>query len=155
MKISSILSPGRTLCRLKASSKKRAIELAAAFIADNDERIEESELYRLLIAREKISSTGLGFGIALPHCRMANCTGIMGTLITLEQPVDFEAMDDQWVTTLFVLIVPEKEMNAHLEVLAMLVEKFQTSVFRDKLLAAESASDLYLAAISESKGQTV
>ena len=155
MKIASILSPGRTLCRLKASSKKRAIELAAAFIADNDERIEESELYRLLIAREKISSTGLGYGIALPHCRMANCTGIMGTLITLEQPVDFEAMDDQWVTTLFVLIVPEKEMNAHLEVLAMLVEKFQTSVFRDKLLAAESASDLYLAAISESKGQTV
>ena len=155
MKIASILSPGRALCRLKASSKKRAIELAAAFIADNDERIEESELYRLLIAREKISSTGLGFGIALPHCRMANCTGIMGTLITLEQPVDFEAMDDQWVTTLFVLIVPEKEMNAHLEVLAMLVEKFQTSVFRDKLLAAESASDLYLAAISEPKGQTV
>ena len=155
MKIASILSPGRTLCRLKASSKKRAIELAAAFIADNDERIEKSELYRLLIAREKISSTGLGFGIALPHCRMANCTGIMGTLITLEQPVDFEAMDDQWVTTLFVLIVPEKEMNAHLEVLAMLVEKFQTSVFRDKLLAAESASDLYLAAISEPKGQTV
>ena len=155
MKIASILSPGRTLCRLKASSKKRAIELAAAFIADNDERIEESELYRLLIAREKISSTGLGFGIALPHCRMANCTGIMGTLITLEQPVDFEAMDAQWVTTLFVLIVPEKEMNAHLEALAMLVEKFQTSVFRDKLLAAESASDLYLAAISESKGQTV
>ena len=155
MKIASILSPGRTLCRLKASSKKRAIELAAAFIADNDERIEESELYRLLIAREKISSTGLGYGIALPHCRMADCTGIMGTLITLEQPVDFEAMDDQWVTTLFVLIVPEKEMNAHLEVLAMLVEKFQTSVFRDKLLAAESASDLYLAAISKPKGQTV
>jgi PTS system nitrogen regulatory IIA component len=80
---------------------------------------------------------------------MANCTGIMGTLITLEHPVDFEAIDDQLVTTLFVLIVPEKEMTAHLEVLAMLVEKFQTSVFRDKLLAAESANDLYLAAIAE------
>ncbi|MGB1191036.1 MAG: PTS sugar transporter subunit IIA, partial [Pseudomonadales bacterium] len=132
-----------------ASSKKRAIELAAAFIAENDDRIEENELYRLLIAREKISPTGLGFGIAIPHCRMANCTGIMGTLITLEQPIDFEAMDDQLVTTLFVLIVPEKEMNAHLEVLAMLVEKFQTSVFRDKLLAAESANELYLAAIAE------
>ncbi|MGB1756375.1 MAG: PTS sugar transporter subunit IIA [Pseudomonadales bacterium] len=137
------------MCRLPASSKKRAIELAAAFIAENDDRIEENELYRLLIAREKISPTGLGFGIAIPHCRMANCTGIMGTLITLEQPIDFEAMDDQLVTTLFVLIVPEKEMNAHLEVLAMLVEKFQTSVFRDKLLAAESANELYLAAIAE------
>ncbi len=149
MKIASILSPSRTMCRLPASSKKRAIELAAAFIAENDDRIEENELYRLLIAREKISPTGLGFGIAIPHCRMANCTGIMGTLITLEQPIDFEAMDDQLVTTLFVLIVPEKEMNAHLEVLAMLVEKFQTSVFRDKLLAAESANELYLAAIAE------
>ncbi len=149
MKIAAILSPARTMCRLPASSKKRAIELAAAFIAENDDRIEENELYRLLIAREKISPTGLGFGIAIPHCRMANCTGIMGTLITLEQPIDFEAMDDQLVTTLFVLIVPEKEMNAHLEVLAMLVEKFQTSVFRDKLLAAESANELYLAAIAE------
>ena len=149
MKIASILSPARTLCGLQASSKKRAIELAATFIADSDHRIEASELYRLLIAREKISPTGLGFGIALPHCRMADCTGIMGTLITLEQPIDFEAMDDQPVTTLFVLIVPEKEMNAHLEVLALLVEKFQTSVFRDKLLAAESANELYLAAIAE------
>ncbi len=149
MKIASILSPARTMCRLPASSKKRALELAAACRAETDARSEENELYRLLIAREKISPTGLGFGIAIPHCRMANCTGIMGTLITLEQPIDFEAMDDQLVTTLFVLIVPEKEMNAHLEVLAMLVEKFQTSVFRDKLLAAESANELYLAAIAE------
>lgn len=131
MKIASVLSPQRTQCRLQASSKKRAIELAAAFIAETNDRINEQELYRSLIAREKVSPTGLGEGIAIPHCRMANCTGIMGTLITLEQPVEFESMDDQPVSTLFILIVPEKEMDAHLEVLAMLVEKFQQSEFRE------------------------
>ena len=67
MKIASILSPQRTLCRLQANSKKRAIELAAQFIADSDSRIDEQELYRLLIAREKVSPTGLGSGIAIPH----------------------------------------------------------------------------------------
>jgi len=86
MKIASVLSPQRTQCRLQASSKKRAIELAAAFIADTDDRINEQELYRLLIAREKVSPTGLGDGIAIPHCRMANCTGIMGSHSTLKQP---------------------------------------------------------------------
>ena len=150
MKIASVLSPQRTQCRLQASSKKRAIELAAAFIAETNERIDEQELYRLLIAREKVSPTGLGEGIAIPHCRMANCTGIMGTLTTLEQPVEFESMDDQPVSTLFVLIVPEKEMDAHLEVLAMLVEKFQQSAFRQKLLAARDANELYLAAVTDS-----
>jgi len=150
MKIASVLSPQRTQCRLQASSKKRAIELAAAFIAESNDRINEQELYRSLIAREKVSPTGLGEGIAIPHCRMANCTGIMGTLITLEQPVEFESMDDQPVSTLFILIVPEKEMDAHLEVLAMLVEKFQQSEFREKLLAARDANELYLAAVTDS-----
>ena len=150
MKIASVLSPQRTQCRLQASSKKRAMELAAAFIAETNERIDEQELYRLLIAREKVSPTGLGEGIAIPHCRMANCTGIMGTLITLKQPVEFESMDDQPVSTLFILIVPEKEMDAHLEVLAMLVEKFQQSAFRQKLLAARDANELYLAAVTDS-----
>jgi nitrogen PTS system EIIA component len=150
MKIASVLSPQRTQCRLQASSKKRAMELAAAFIAETNERIDEQELYRLLIAREKVSPTGLGEGIAIPHCRMANCTGIMGALITLEQPVEFESMDDQPVSTLFILIVPEKEMDAHLEVLAMLVEKFQQSAFRQKLLAARDANELYLAAVTDS-----
>jgi PTS system nitrogen regulatory IIA component len=149
MKIASILSPQRTLCRLAANSKKRAIELAAEFIAERDDRIDEQELYRLLIAREKVSPTGLGSGIAIPHCRMANCTGIMGTLVTLEQAVDFEAMDDEPVSTLFILIVPEKEMEAHIEVLSMLVERFQHSWFREKLEAARNPDDLYLAAISE------
>ena len=149
MKIASILSPQRTLCRLAANSKKRAIELAAEFIAERDDRIDEQELYRLLIAREKVSPTGLGSGIAIPHCRMANCTGIMGTLVTLEQAVDFEAMDDEPVSTLFILIVPEKEMEAHIEVLSMLVERFQHPWFRKKLEAASNPDDLYLAAISE------
>ena len=74
----------------------------------------------------------------------------MGTLITLEQPVEFESMDDQPVSTLFILIVPEKEMDAHLEVLAMLVAKFQQSEFREKLLAARNANELYLAAVTDS-----
>jgi PTS system nitrogen regulatory IIA component len=80
---------------------------------------------------------------------MANCTGIMGTLITLDQAVDFEAMDDEPVSTLFILIVPEKAMDAHIEVLSMIVEKFQHPSFRERVDAARNPDDLYLAAISD------
>ncbi len=150
MKIASILSPSRTHCRIAVSSKKRAIEKAAELIASSDPRLEESALYSQLIAREKLSPTGLGKGIAIPHCRMPGCNAIIGSLITLNTPIDFDAIDNQPVSTLFVLIVPENETVIHLEVLSMLVQNFEEPSFQSKILAADNSESLYLAAVSES-----
>jgi PTS system nitrogen regulatory IIA component len=150
MRIASILSPSRTFCGLEVSSKKRAIEHGAQFIAACDPRLDEGELYRSLIAREKISPTGLGHGIALPHCRLPNCTGIVGALVTLSEPIDFEAIDDEPVSTLFYVIVPEQQTDSHLTVLSMLMKKFNDPLFRQRLRLAKTAQELYLAAVSES-----
>ncbi|HIG62392.1 MAG TPA: PTS fructose transporter subunit IIA [Gammaproteobacteria bacterium] len=149
MKIASILSPSRTHCRIAVSSKKRAIEKAAELIASNDPRLEESALYSQLIAREKVSPTGLGKGIAIPHCRMTGCNAIIGSLITLQSPIEFDAIDGLPVSALFVLIVPEHETKVHLEVLSMLVQNFENPSFHSRILAASDSESLYLAAISD------
>ena len=150
MKKASKLSPSRTHCRIAVSSKKRAIEKAAELIASSDSRLEESALYSQLIAREKLSPTGLGKGIAIPHCRMPGCNTIIGSLITLNTPIEFDAIDNEPVSTLFVLIVPENETVVHLEVLSMLVQNFEKPSFQSKILAASDSESLYLAAVSDS-----
>jgi len=103
-----------------------------------------------LSREKKISPTGLGHGIALPHCRLPSCTGIVGALVTLSEPIDFEAIDDEPVSTLFYVIVPEQQTDSHLTVLSMLMEKFNDPLFRQRLRQAKTAQELYLAAVSES-----
>jgi len=153
MRIASILSPARTYCGLNVSSKKRAIEHGAQFIAESEPRIEEADLYRSLIAREKISPTGLGHGIALPHCKLPTCSGIVGALVTLSEPIDFEAIDDQPVSTLFYVVVPERQTDQHLAVLSMLMKRFNNSAFRQRLKQASTAQELYLAAVREESAE--
>ena len=153
MRIASILSPARTYCRLNVSSKKRAIEHGAQFIAESEPRIEEADLYRSLIAREKISPTGLGHGIALPHCKLPTCSGIVGALVTLSEPIDFEAIDDEPVSTLFYVVVPERQTDQHLAVLSMLMKRFNDPAFRQQLKKASTAQELYLAAVREESAE--
>ena len=75
-------------------------------------------MYDSLMAREQLGSTGLGNGIAIPHCRVANCTEIIGSLITLEEPTEYDAIDGKPVDILFVLIVPEQKSDEHITALA-------------------------------------
>ena len=106
-------------------------------------------MYRSLIAREKISPTGLGHGIALPHCKLPNCSGIVGALVTLSEPIEFEAIDDEPVSTLFYVVVPERQTDQHLTVLSMLMKRFNNPTFRQRLRQASTAQELYLAAVHE------
>ncbi len=145
----SILTSTRTFCHLEASSKKRAIEKAAALIAASEPYLDADEIYTNLIAREKLGPTALGNGIALPHCRLAGATEIIGALFTLDTPVEFGAMDDIPVSIMFALLVPEKEVNKHLQIMAMLAQKFDSEVFRKGLLTSSNAEELYDRAIIE------
>lgn len=148
MLIEQILTPERTLCNAPASSKKRVLENVAQFICEDVTSLEPTELFANLIARERLGSTGLGQGIALPHCRMKNCSGVIGSLITLRQPIDFEAIDDQPVDILFVLIVPEEATQEHLNTLAALAERFSNPDYCRALRAADSDRALFEAALS-------
>ncbi|ACE85624.1 PTS IIA-like nitrogen regulatory protein PtsN [Cellvibrio japonicus] len=148
MEIQALISPKRTLCRVEGGSKKRALELLANTIAQDVTHIDAEDLFRRLIARERLGSTGIGYGIAIPHCRVENCQGTVGALITLTEPVDFDAIDSQPVDILFAMLVPEEAHDEHLQTLSSLVNALNKAEYRDKLRAAASDQDLYEAAIS-------
>jgi PTS system nitrogen regulatory IIA component len=150
MRLDTILTPARTLCRAPASSKKRVLENIAQFICQDLTGFDPNVLFANLVARERLGSTGLGQGIAIPHCRLKDLDRVVGSLITLEQPIDFEAIDDKPVDILFVLIVPEQATQEHLNTLAALAELFNQNEFCERLRAAESAAALYDAAVTYS-----
>jgi len=124
-------------------SKKRAIEEAAGYIAQTLPDLTAAEIYEGLINREKLGTTAIGHGIAIPHCRMDKCGETIGGLFRLSQPVDFAAFDDQPVDIMFILIVPSEEADEHLQTLAMLAERFESAGYRKKLQTAKSDRELY------------
>jgi PTS system nitrogen regulatory IIA component len=148
MDIDSILVPERTICSLRASSKKRAFELAAKHINRSVPHLETGDVYRGLIEREKLGSTAVGDGIAIPHCRLEGCDSITGSLFVLQDPVDFLAHDDEPVSIMFVLLVPAFETTEHLATLGMLAERFQIKTYRKDLITAKDNEELYKRALS-------
>ena len=148
MNIDSILVPERTICSLRASSKKRAFELAAEHINRSIPHVETGDIYRGLIEREKLGSTAVGEGIAIPHCRLQGCHSITGSLFVLEDPLDFLAHDDKPVSIMFVLLVPTSETSEHLATLGMLAERFHVKSYRQGLITAKDNEELYDRALS-------
>ena len=96
-----------------------------------------------MLAREQLGSTGIGNGIAIPHCRVSECTTITGTLVKLDEGIDFDAVDSQQVDLLFVLIVPAEETDEHLRVLSALALLFHQDEFCQALRGARSNQELY------------
>jgi PTS system nitrogen regulatory IIA component len=143
MQLQVLLSPARTLCGGAGSSKKRVIETAANFLAEQNQSLNADELFRNIIEREQLGSTAIGEGMAIPHCRMKNCSRAIGALIKLDQPVDFEAIDQQPVDVLFVLLVPEEEHDQHLKILAEIAGLFSKAPFRDEIRAASDSKQMY------------
>lgn len=148
MQIKAIINPRRTLCGIEGGSKKRALELLANTIAQDVPEIDADDLFRRLIARERLGSTGIGHGIAIPHCRVENCSGTVGALITLSEPVDFDAIDSQPVDILFAMLVPENAHDEHLQNLAALAGALNNADYRQRLRSAKSDDALYQAAIA-------
>jgi PTS system nitrogen regulatory IIA component len=140
--IARILEPACTLVDVEAKSRKRALELASDLLAARAPEIDARALFDGLMTRERLGSTGLGEGVAIPHCRMP-CRQTLAALIRLAAPVDFDALDDQPVDLLFVLVVPPEETTAHLQTLAALAKVFQVPEHRALLRAQPDAAALY------------
>jgi len=131
-----------------ARSKKRVIEDIALKLAASIDSLNAEDIFAKLINREKLGSTAIGHGIAIPHCRLDGCEGIVGGLFTLNEPVEFQAIDDEPVEILFVLLVPTEEVAEHLEVLAMLASKFESAEYRQRLTRATQDNELFQSAIA-------
>jgi PTS system nitrogen regulatory IIA component len=146
--LSQILTPERTVCHAHGPSKKRLFETIAELVCANEPLLRYDNILNHLITREKLGSTGLGQGIAIPHCRVGNCTQPLGALLSLEKPIPFDAPDDQPVDLLFVLLVPEEARQQHLDILANIARLFNQQQFCGRLRAARDSSTLYEVACS-------
>mgnify|MGYP001821512922 FL=1 len=142
MDISRILSPQCTATTVTANSRKRVLEAASDLIADAHSELSGRRLFDELMSRERLGSTGIGDGVAIPHCRL-DCSEILGAMIVLEHAVDYDAIDDEPVDLLFVLVVPKEETSAHLELLAALARVFSVSENRQILRSSRTGSELH------------
>jgi PTS system nitrogen regulatory IIA component len=119
-------------------SKKRLFERAAAAVSDAFE-LDGEAVYKALLGREKLGSTAMGEGIAIPHCRIPECADSAGCLITLPQGIEFNAPDGQLVDLVFVLLVPIEANEQHLGILAELAKAFSSADLRSAMRSAPSA----------------
>ena len=140
--IGKILSRKHILIDLDVSSKKRVFEQVGLLI-ENTCGIARSEVFDCLFAREKLGSTGLGQGVAIPHGRAHGLKEAAAVFIRLKAPIAFDAPDGKLVQSLFVLLVPEQATDLHLQVLSELAQLFSNRPLREKLLEASSADELY------------
>ena len=133
MKLSEILSPDCIRLDAEATSKKRVLESASQLLADTDEALSPREVFDCLIAREKLGSTGLGHGVAIPHARLAGLNKTIGVFLRVPKGVDFDAPDKEPVDLIFALLVPEESTEEHLQVLANIASYFNSEGSRDAL----------------------
>ena len=136
--IAKILSPSHVLLDLDVSSKKRVFE-QVGILFENSDGIARSAVFDSLFSREKLGSTGLGRGIAIPHGRIKGLKEACGAFIRLTTPIPFDSPDGEPVSLLFVLLVPEQATEQHLQVLSELAERFSDRSCREALSLATDA----------------
>ena len=133
--IAKLLPLANILLALEASSKKRVFE-QAGILFENQHGIARSTVYDALFTREKLGSTGLGQGIAIPHGRIKGLKDAVGGFLRLASPVQFDSPDGKPVTLAFVLLVPEAATERHLQILSELAQMFSDRNFREQLASA-------------------
>jgi len=143
MEISDILSADRILCDTKDNSKKSALETLAALIAGADHDLTQAEVFGGLLARERLGSTGLGHGVALPHGRLKPGDKTIAAFLRLRQGIDYDAPDQQGVDLLFALLVPENSTEEHLQILSKLATLFNDDTLCQRLRSASSEQSLF------------
>ena len=127
MNITDLLIPERVTCCDDVGSKKRLLEYISELLAGSSPELVQSDIFNALINREKLGSTGLGKGVAIPHGRMASLEKPVCAFVKLANPVDFDATDGQPVDLIFTLLVPEDSTEEHLQVLSTIAEIFSNT----------------------------
>ena len=136
--IDKLLSTEHVLIGLEAGSKKRVFE-QVGLLFENSIGIARSEIFDSLFGREKLGSTGLGQGVAIPHGRIKGLREAVGAFVRLAAPIPFDAPDSKPVCLIFVLLVPERATDLHLQILGELAQMFSDKNFRESLMNATDA----------------
>jgi PTS system nitrogen regulatory IIA component len=142
MALLDFLSPEAVAPALRANSKKQVLQELSAQAAHLT-GLDERTIFEALLQRERLGSTGIGEGLAIPHGKLPHLTHLFGLLARLDKPVDFEALDGQPVDILFLLLAPEGAGADHLKALARVARQLREPVVLERLRATRDASVLY------------
>ncbi|EJK2993176.1 PTS IIA-like nitrogen regulatory protein PtsN [Vibrio cholerae] len=142
MQLSEVLSLDCTKSAVQCSSKKRALEIISEIAALHTGQ-NATELFECMLSREKMGSTGIGNGIAIPHARMSNSENAVAVLLQCEEPIEFDSIDNRPVDLLFALLVPEDQCKEHLKTLACMAERLNDKQILKQLRNAASDQELY------------
>jgi nitrogen PTS system EIIA component len=142
MNISDLLKPAAVIVSLKAQGKKHLLQEIAARAAQVT-RLPERKIFETLMERERLGTTGVGQGIAIPHGRLADIPEIVGVFARLENPIDYDAVDHQPVDLVFMLLAPEGAGADHLKALARVSRLLRNQTATEKLRAAKTSEALY------------
>jgi PTS system nitrogen regulatory IIA component len=140
--IAKLLPPSNILLDLDVTSKKRMFE-QAGLLFENNQGLARGMVFDSLFARERLGSTGLGQGVAIPHGRIKGLKDAVGAFVRLATPVPFDAPDGKHVTLVFFLLVPEQATERHLQILSELAQMFSDRELRDQLATAIDAGSLH------------
>jgi PTS system nitrogen regulatory IIA component len=140
--IAKLLPPSNILLDLDVTSKKRMFE-QAGLLFENNQGIGRSIVFDSLFARERLGSTGLGQGVAIPHGRIKGLKDAVGAFVRLASPVPFDAPDGNPVNLVFFLLVPEQATERHLQILSELAQLFSDRELRERLATEKDPSSLH------------
>lgn len=154
MKISDMLLEDCVLPNLKATSKTEVIQELAQALSQSYPEAGVDELTKILMDREKLGSTGIGSGVAIPHGKLASLDKIIAAFGRSEAGVNFDSQDGEPAHLFFVLIAPENSAGMHLKALAKLSRILKNSGFRQKLMATEDQGELYKIIVEEDQKST-
>ena len=147
MDIQAIVSLDRTECAVQCNSKKRILEIIADIAAKQNENIDQATVLNSLMARERMGSTGIGNGIALPHGRLPGLEKVIAIVVTSTPAIDFDALDEKPVDIFFALLVPDEQTEGHLQTLATVAGKLSDKETIKAIRRATTSDDI-LSALS-------
>ena len=142
MDIAELVNPEGVIANLKVTSKKQALQELAHRAADLI-GLHEQAIFDTLLERERLGTTGVGVGIAIPHGKLSNIDRLYGLFARLDRPIDFDAVDDQPVDLIFLLLAPETAGADHLKALARVSRLLRDKSFCDKVRGSDSAEAIY------------
>lgn len=142
MEINDLMTPDAIIPALRVTSKKQALQEIAKRAAELI-RLPERTIFEVLVERERLGTTGVGHGIAIPHGKLANIDKLYALFARLETPIDFDSIDEQPVDLICVLLAPETAGADHLKALARVSRLLRDQATCDKLRGSESADAIY------------
>lgn len=139
MNVADLLAIERIACGVECGSKKRVLEKISELAVTALPGLTATEAFDSLLGRERLGSTGIGHGVAIPHGRLKGIDSSVGAFMQLVNGIDFDAIDGKQVDLLFALLVPEQSTEEHLQILSGLAEMFNDEEFCERLRAANTS----------------